>query len=71
MYYPNLKLFQEKARQGNLIPVYTELVADRETPVSAFMKLGDSPYAYLLESVESGGRDRPVLLPGEQPLPDL
>ncbi|MDP8215260.1 MAG: anthranilate synthase component I [Candidatus Euphemobacter frigidus] len=55
MYYPNLKLFQEKARQGNLIPVYTELVADRETPVSAFMKLGDSPYAYLLESVESGG----------------
>jgi anthranilate synthase component I len=55
MYYPDKKLFLEKARQGNLIPVYTELVADLETPVSAFMKLGDSPYAYLLESAESGG----------------
>ena len=55
MYYPNLEQFKEKARQGNLVPVYTELVADLETPVSAFMKLGDSPYAFLLESVESGG----------------
>ena len=55
MYYPDKKLFQEKARQGNLIPVYTEVIADLETPVSAFMKLGDSPYAFLLESVESGG----------------
>jgi len=55
MYYPDKKLFQEKARQGNLIPVYTEVIADMETPVSAFMKLGDSPYSFLLESVESGG----------------
>jgi len=55
MYYPDKKLFLEKARQGNLIPVYTEVIADMETPVSAFMKLGDSPYSFLLESVESGG----------------
>jgi len=31
------------------------VIADMETPVSAFMKLGDSPYSFLLESVESGG----------------
>ena len=55
MYYPDKKLFLKKARQGNLIPVYTEVIADMETPVSAFMKLGDSPYSFLLESVESGG----------------
>ena len=55
MYYPDLKTFKEKASRGNLIPVYTEVVADLETPVSAFMKLGDSPYSYLLESAETAG----------------
>ncbi|MFH1037925.1 MAG: anthranilate synthase component I [PVC group bacterium] len=55
MYYPDLKVFSEKARQGNLVPVYTEVVADLETTVSAFMKLGDPPFAFLLESAESGG----------------
>lgn len=55
MYYPDLKTFKEKARRGNLIPVYTEVIADLETPVSAFMKLGDSPYSYLLESAETAG----------------
>lgn len=55
MYYPDKKLFQEKARKGNLIPVYTEVIADLETPVSAFMKLGGAPYSFLLESVEAKG----------------
>ncbi len=55
MYYPDEKTFKEKARRGNLVPVYTEVIADLETPVSAFMKMGDSPYSFLLESAESGG----------------
>ncbi len=54
MYYPDQKLFREKARQGNLVPVYTEVIADLETPVSAFLKLENSPYSFLLESVEPG-----------------
>ncbi len=54
MYYPDKKLFREKARQGNLVPVYTEVIADLETPVSAFLKLESSPYSFLLESVEPG-----------------
>lgn len=54
MYYPDKKLFRAKARQGNLVPVYTEVIADLETPVSAFLKLESSPYSFLLESVEPG-----------------
>jgi anthranilate synthase component 1 len=55
-YYPDKKGFLALARKGNLIPVYTELLADFETPLSAFTKIGDDPYAFLLESVEGGER---------------
>ncbi len=54
MIYPDYKLFNNLAKKGNLIPVYKEILADMETPVSAFLKLGKSSYAYLLESVEGG-----------------
>lgn len=50
--YPNVKAFTSLARKGNLIPVYLEFLADLETPVSSFLKICHSPYAYLLESVE-------------------
>jgi anthranilate synthase component 1 len=44
------------ARDFNLIPLTQELIADCETPVSAFLKLrGDGP-AFLLESAEQGQR---------------
>lgn len=54
MYYPSLNEFREKAKLGNLIPVYKEIMADMETPVSAFYKIKDSKYSFLLESVEGG-----------------
>jgi len=44
--------FLKLARRGNVIPVYSELLADLETPVSAFLKLDDGHFSYLLESVE-------------------
>jgi anthranilate synthase component 1 len=50
---PDFKTFVKLAKKGNLVPVYTELLADLETPVSSFLKICDSDYAYLLESVES------------------
>ena len=54
MIRPTLNEFEHLAKQGNLIPVYRELPADLETPVSVFLKLrGDGP-AFLLESVERG-----------------
>lgn len=54
MYFPSFKEFCEKAKEGNLIPVYKEILADMETPVSAFYKMNSSSYSFLLESVEGG-----------------
>ncbi len=42
------------AKKGNLLPVYQEFLADTETPVSAYLKLKDDSYSYLLESAEGG-----------------
>ncbi len=42
------------ADQGNLIPVYREILADYETPVSAFSKINTGPTAFLFESIEGG-----------------
>jgi anthranilate synthase component 1 len=39
---------------GNVIPIYREIMADMETPVSAYLKIADGPYSFLLESVEGG-----------------
>ena len=50
--HPSEAEFVKLARQGNVIPVYGELLADLETPVSAFRKLDDGKFSYLLESVE-------------------
>lgn len=52
MYYPSKEEFIKKAKQGNLIPVYKELLADLETPVSVFLKIDQGRFSYLLESVE-------------------
>jgi len=54
MYYPAFETFKRFAKEGNLIPVFTEILADTETPVSALMKLRSKPHLFLLESVEGG-----------------
>ena len=51
---PTFSEFKQKAQEGNLIPVYQEILADTETPVSAYLKLKDDSYSYLLESAEGG-----------------
>ncbi len=49
--------FEREARQGNVVPVIRSVLADLQTPVGAFMRLArNSPYAFLLESVEGGER---------------
>ena len=53
-YYPSLEEVKELSKQGNLIPLYREINADLETPVSAYLKIAEGPYSYLLESVEGG-----------------
>ncbi len=42
--------------QGNVIPIYREIMADMETPVSAYLKIANGSYSFLLESVEGGER---------------
>jgi anthranilate synthase component 1 len=54
MYYPNIETFKKLTEEGNLIPVYREIMADMETPVSALFKLSSKTYTFLLESVEGG-----------------
>jgi len=56
MFTPSKAEFLELAKQGNLIPVYREIIADAETPVSAYQKLQKSGGSFLLESVEGGER---------------
>ncbi|MEA3305360.1 MAG: anthranilate synthase component I, partial [Candidatus Omnitrophota bacterium] len=54
MYYPSREEFINLAKKGNLIPVYKEIAADLETPLSAFLKIDKGDYSYLLESIEGG-----------------
>ncbi|HUU50246.1 MAG TPA: anthranilate synthase component I, partial [Nitrospinota bacterium] len=54
LFTPSLEEFLKKTKKGNLIPVYIEVLADLETPVSAFLKLDQGDYSFLLESVEGG-----------------
>jgi anthranilate synthase component 1 len=44
------------ARKGRLAFVYREVLADADTPVSAYAKLGRGPYSFLLESVVGGDK---------------
>ena len=56
MYYPTLEQVEQLRHQGNLVPVYREIMADMETPVSAYLKVNQGPNSFLLESVEGGER---------------
>src|SRR3970282_1442509 len=58
MLRPTLDEVKEIARsgEGNIVPVYREIVADLETPVSAYLKVARAAPSFLLESVEGGER---------------
>src|SRR3954447_2194406 len=54
MYSPALDEFRKLAAQGNLIPVTRCLLADLETPLSAYRKIRGQGDSFLFESVEGG-----------------
>jgi anthranilate synthase component I len=56
VFYPDKEEFLKRAGYGNMTPVYKEILADMETPVSAFKKIAGGNYSFLLESVEGGER---------------
>ena len=56
MYYPKIEEYIKLTKKGNLIPVYREILADTDTPVSAYLKTSDSSFighkqSFLLESL--------------------
>jgi anthranilate synthase component 1 len=56
VYTPTLEEARAMADRGNLCPVYREVSADLETPVSAYLKVARGRHSFLLESVEGGER---------------
>ena len=55
-YQPSLEEARALAGKGNLLPVFKEVTADLETPVSAYLKVARGQHSFLLESVEGGER---------------
>lgn len=56
---PSLAVFEAFSKRGNVVPVFTQLAADFETPLSAYLKIRDAKHSFLLESAEAtdkGGR---------------
>ena len=54
MFSPKLEEFTALAQKGNLIPVVCRILADFETPLSAYRKLRGQGESFLLESIEGG-----------------
>ncbi len=54
MVTPDFDDFAALAQQGNVVPIYQEILGDLETPVSAYKKLRPNSMSFLLESVEGG-----------------
>src|SRR5712672_3171815 len=54
MYSPTLEEFLKLAAQGNVIPVTRRLLADIETPLSAYRKIRGAGESFLFESVAGG-----------------
>ena len=67
MIVPTRTEFETLARDGRLVPVYREVFADMDTPVSAFRKVDSGSYSFLLESVEGGEKWGRYSLLGSRP----
>ena len=66
----NAEQFAQYKKQGfNRIPVQRTILADTDTPLSAYLKLASGPYSYLFESVQGGekwGRYSIIGLPAKE-----
>ena len=67
MIVPSKSEFATLAKGGKLVPIYREVFADLDTPVSAFRKIDEGPYSFLLESVEGGEKWGRYSLLGSRP----
>jgi anthranilate synthase component 1 len=67
MYQPTLEEFKTLRKPGYLVPVYREVAAGNETPVSACSKVKRGDYGFLLESVEGGRKASRYSFVGTEP----
>lgn len=70
-FFPSRQDFHLLAIAHTVVPVWTELLADMETPVAAYMKLVADEPGFLLESVENGERWSRYSFVGRNPLATL
>jgi anthranilate synthase component 1 len=68
---PDLQAFRRLVAGADTVPVYREIAADLDTPVSAFLKLHTGGQGFLLESVEGGDRWGRYSVLGAEPLMTL
>lgn len=68
---PSREEFRALVADHTVVPVWTELLADLETPVAAFVKLVGDGSGFLLESVEHGERWSRFSFVGRDPLATL
>lgn len=64
---PTPEAFRELVKRGNVVPVYAQLAADFETPLSAYIKISGDGEAFLFESAESGGDSGRYSILGSNP----
>lgn len=54
--YPYREQFKDLARKYDVVPVYADVLADTETPISVYAKLSGQGPAFLLESADGGAQ---------------
>jgi len=64
---PSPDAFRDLAQRGNVVPVYAQLAADFETPLSAYMKISGNGEAFLFESAEITGDNGRYSILGSNP----
>jgi anthranilate synthase component 1 len=67
MYYPALEEYKKLVNQGYLVPIYREVAAGSDNPVSAFSKVKQGSYSFLLESVEGSQKSAHYSFIGTEP----
>jgi anthranilate synthase component 1 len=67
MYQPTPEEYRALRKQGYLVPVYQEIAAGAETPLSAYLKVKRGDYGFLLESVEGGQKAARYSFIGTEP----
>lgn len=68
---PDFETFARLAREGDVVPVYRQLVSDTLTPVSAYCKIQDGSHSFLFESVVGGEKIGRYSFLGSNPFLEL